>query len=69
MFVSLARYRRHAIFTRERGRRARIALVHASGPVVSGEAPATGELSAVSRPPRKSIARRATNASARSCFG
>ncbi len=43
VFVSLARYRRHAIFTRERGRRARIALVHASGPVISGEAPATGE--------------------------
>jgi protease IV len=43
VFVNLARYRRHAIFTRERGRRTRIALVHASGPVVSGEAPATGE--------------------------
>src|ERR1700689_2780190 len=43
VFVNLARYRRHAIFTRERGRRARIALVHASGPVVSGEGPATGE--------------------------
>jgi protease IV len=43
VFISLARYRRHAIFKRERGRRARIALVHASGPVVSGEAPATGE--------------------------
>jgi protease IV len=43
VFVNLARYRRHAIFTRERGRRARIALVHATGPVVSGEAPATGE--------------------------
>jgi len=43
VFINLARYRRHAIFTRERGRRARIALVHASGPVVSGEAPATGE--------------------------
>ena len=43
MFVNLARYRRHAVFTRERGRRARIALVHASGPVVSGEGPATGE--------------------------
>ena len=43
VFVNLSRYRRHAIFTRERGRRARIALVHASGPVVSGEAPATGE--------------------------
>ncbi|MGA8642535.1 signal peptide peptidase SppA [Candidatus Binatus sp.] len=43
VFINLARYRRHAIFNRERGRRARIALVHASGPVVSGEAPATGE--------------------------
>ncbi|HKN13306.1 MAG TPA: signal peptide peptidase SppA [Candidatus Binatus sp.] len=43
VFVSLARYRRHAIFTRERGPRARIALVHASGPVISGEAPAAGE--------------------------
>jgi protease IV len=43
VFVSLSRYRRHAIFTRERGRRARIALVHASGPVISGEGPATGE--------------------------
>jgi protease-4 len=43
VFVNLARYRRHAIFTRERGRRARIALVHGSGPVISGEAPAAGE--------------------------
>ncbi|MGA8794279.1 signal peptide peptidase SppA, partial [Candidatus Binatus sp.] len=43
VFASMARYRRHAVFTRERGRRARIALVHASGPVTSGEAPATGE--------------------------
>jgi len=43
VFAGMARYRRHAIFTRERGRRARIALVHASGPVISGEAPATGE--------------------------
>ena len=43
VFVNLARYRRHALFTRERGRRARIALVHASGPVISGEAPAAGE--------------------------
>jgi protease IV len=43
VFVSLARYRRHAIFTRERGQRARIALVHASGPVISGDAPPTGE--------------------------
>ncbi|MGA6974704.1 MAG: signal peptide peptidase SppA [Candidatus Binatus sp.] len=43
VFVNLARYRRHAVHTRERGKRARIALVHASGPVVSGEGPATGE--------------------------
>jgi protease-4 len=43
VFVSLARYRRHAVFTRERGRRARIALVHGIGPVISGEGPATGE--------------------------
>jgi protease IV len=42
VFISLARYRRHAIFTRERGRRARIALVHASGPVILGETPAPG---------------------------
>ncbi len=43
VFVGAGRYWRHATFTRERGRRARIALVHGSGPVVSGEAPATGE--------------------------
>jgi protease-4 len=43
VFTTAARYRRHAIFARERGRRARIALVHASGPVISGEAPAAGE--------------------------
>jgi len=42
-FAGMARYRRHAVFTRERGRRTRIALVHGSGPVISGEAPATGE--------------------------
>src|SRR5271157_3517575 len=28
VFVGMARYRRHAVFTRERGRHARIALVH-----------------------------------------
>ena len=43
-FVGLARYRRHAIFTRERGRRARIALVHGSGPVIAGDAPAAQEV-------------------------
>src|SRR6266446_5526143 len=39
-FVSLARYRRHAVYTRERGRRARIALVHGIGPVIAGDGPA-----------------------------
>jgi len=39
-FVNLARYRRHAIYVRERGRRARIALVHGIGPVIAGDAPA-----------------------------
>jgi protease-4 len=39
-FVKLARYRRHAIYVRERGRRARIALVHGIGPVIAGDAPA-----------------------------
>ncbi|HYL59070.1 MAG TPA: signal peptide peptidase SppA, partial [Candidatus Acidoferrales bacterium] len=43
VFVGVGRYWRHATYTRERGRRARIALVHGSGPVISGEAPATGE--------------------------
>ncbi|HSU90572.1 MAG TPA: signal peptide peptidase SppA [Sporolactobacillaceae bacterium] len=39
-FVTLARYRRHAIYVRERGRRARIALVHGIGPVIAGDASA-----------------------------
>jgi protease-4 len=43
-FVRLARYWRHAVYTRERGRRERIALVHGIGPVISGEAPPTGEV-------------------------
>jgi protease IV len=43
-FVSLSRYRRHAIFTRERGRRERIALIHGVGPVVAGEAPTAREV-------------------------
>ncbi|MGH7813221.1 MAG: signal peptide peptidase SppA, partial [Candidatus Binataceae bacterium] len=42
-FVDLGRYFRHAAHVRERGRRARIALIHASGPVIAGEAPAAGE--------------------------
>ncbi len=43
-FISMARYRRHAIYARERGRRARIALVHGSGPVIAGDAMTTGEV-------------------------
>ncbi len=43
-FVNLSRYRRHAIFTRERGRRERIALVHGSGPVIAGDAPTAQEV-------------------------
>src|SRR6266481_94068 len=39
-FVKLARYRRHAIYVRERGRRERIALVHGIGPVIAGDATA-----------------------------
>jgi protease IV len=43
IFVSLNRYTRHASYVHERGRRPRIALVCASGPVIAGEAPAAGE--------------------------
>ncbi len=42
-FVGLGRYLRHIAFTRERARRPAIALVHGTGPVISGEAPPTGE--------------------------
>ena len=42
-FVSLARYLRHAAYVRERGERPRLALVCASGPVISGEGPGAGE--------------------------
>ncbi len=42
-FVRIGRYLRHVIFLRERGRRARIALVHGTGPVIAGEAPPAGE--------------------------
>jgi protease IV len=42
-FVTIGRYLRHALYVRERGRRARIALVHGTGPVVAGEAPPAGE--------------------------
>jgi protease IV len=43
IFVSLNRYLHHASYVRERGRRPRIALVCASGPVITGEAPMSGE--------------------------
>jgi protease-4 len=42
-FVSFNRYWRHAIYVRERGRRERIALIHGTGPVVSGDASMGGE--------------------------
>ncbi len=42
-FVGIGRYFRHAMYRRERGRRARIALIHGVGPVIAGEAPPTGE--------------------------
>ncbi len=42
-FVSLGRYVRHAEYVRERGRRARIALVHGTGPVIGSDAPLAGE--------------------------
>jgi protease IV len=43
VFVSLGRYIRHAAHVRERGRRPRIAVVCATGPVVAGDAPVAGE--------------------------
>jgi protease IV len=42
-FVGLARYLRHVAYGRPAGRRARLALVHGLGPVVSGEPPMAGE--------------------------
>lgn len=42
-FVTFNRYWRHAVYVREHGRRARIALIHGTGPVVSGDASAAGE--------------------------
>lgn len=41
--VSLARYLRHVRYVTERGRRARIAVVYATGPVITGAPPAAGE--------------------------
>jgi protease IV len=43
VFISLGRYLRHAMHVRERGRRPRIAVVSATGPVVAGDAPVAGE--------------------------
>jgi protease-4 len=42
-FVNFNRYWRHATYVRERGRRERIALIHGTGPVVSGDASVGGE--------------------------
>jgi protease-4 len=42
-FVGLARYLRHVAYARPAGRRARLALIHGLGPVVSGEPPMAGE--------------------------
>jgi protease-4 len=42
-FVGIARYLRHVAYQRAAGRRARLALIHGLGPVVSGDAPITGE--------------------------
>jgi protease IV len=41
--VGIVRYLRHVTYRRRPGRRARIALVHGLGPVVSGEPPMAGE--------------------------
>ena len=43
IFVSFNRYLRHASYVRERGRRPRLALISASGPVIAGDAPMSGE--------------------------
>ena len=42
-FVSLARYLRHAYYVSGRGKRARIGVVYATGPVITGAPPAAGE--------------------------
>lgn len=42
-FVGVVRYLRHVAYRRGAGRRARLALVHGLGPVVSGDPPMTGE--------------------------
>ena len=42
-FVGLGRYLRHVAFARPAGPRARLALIHGLGPVVSGEPPLSGE--------------------------
>jgi protease-4 len=43
IFVGLGRYLRHVDYEREPKRRARIALIHGLGPVISGEPPIAGE--------------------------
>lgn len=49
-FVTMRRYLRHAARMRERdGRRARFALIHGLGPVLTGEGPAAGEFLSAER--------------------
>src|SRR5215469_7713152 len=43
VFIGLGRYLHHAAYVRERGRRPRIAVVCATGPVIAGDAPVAGE--------------------------
>ncbi|MGH7988151.1 MAG: signal peptide peptidase SppA [Candidatus Binataceae bacterium] len=43
VFVGLNRYLRHVDYEREPKRRARLALIHGLGPVISGEPPIAGE--------------------------
>ncbi len=42
-FVSLGRYLRHLAYQREPGRRARIAVIHGLGPVITGDGALAGE--------------------------
>ncbi len=42
-FVPLTRYLRHVAYVRPAGRRARLALIHGLGPVMSGDPPMAGE--------------------------
>jgi len=67
-FVAIGRYFRHAMYRRERGRRPTIAVIHGVGPVIAGEAPPTGNLSAAKPPRHSSSAPLATRKCAQSFF-